>query len=262
LADDLMGLGAEMSYQFLFALFPFFVFLAAMAGFVGELVGHGNLFSLVMNFIALLAPAEIQNTVRDWVFGVVYTRSLGLLTFGVAGALLGATAGTGTLAKGLNRAHRVAKNRPFWMGMVLTIIVTMAMAGVMLIGVAVYTVGEWTSEQAVARIGLDDHVIAIWSFLHGPGVAVGLFAVLLAMYALLPNAPVRLRQAAPGALFATAAWLIVTKSFSFYLQHFGRFDVTYGSIATAIMLIVWLYAVSLILMAGGEINALLAGHRN
>src|SRR5204862_8117221 len=47
-ADDLMGLAGEMAYNYLFALFPFFVFLAALLGFVGGHVGHEDLFSQVM----------------------------------------------------------------------------------------------------------------------------------------------------------------------------------------------------------------------
>src|SRR5688500_6397614 len=81
-ADDVMGLAAEMAYQFLFALFPFFIFLAAVLGFVGASTGPGSLFSLVMQFVAILAPPEIQALVRDWVHTVVYNQSPGLLTFG------------------------------------------------------------------------------------------------------------------------------------------------------------------------------------
>src|SRR5207245_10811736 len=70
-ADDLMGLAGEMAYQYLFALFPFFVFLAAILGFAGTRLGHTDLFTLVMTFIAILGPDQVQDLVRDWVHTVV-----------------------------------------------------------------------------------------------------------------------------------------------------------------------------------------------
>lgn len=187
-ADDLLGLGAEMAYNYPFALFPFFMFLSALLGFVGDHVGHADLFTLVMRFIAMLGPQAVQDLVRDWVHSVVYTRSPGLLTISAGFALFGATAGISVLAKGL-------------------------------------------------------------------------FLVLTILYVVLPNAGVGLAPAAAGALFATLAWVAITRGFGVYLQYLGQFSGTYGGFATAIVLMVWMYGVSTVLLLGGELSAVLAGRR-
>lgn len=260
IADDVPGLSAEMAYRFLLALFPFFVFLGAATGFIGAAVGSENLFAVVMNFVSPLGPEEVQSVVRDWVHGVVYTQSLGLLTLGAVAALWSATSGTGILVKSLNRAHRVARDRPFWRAQLVSIVATLALAGTMLTGVALYSIGEIMGKQVAAR-GLGQELLATWQFLGGPGVALGLFVVLVAVYAWLPNVAISLRQAVPGAAFATAAWVAITRGFSVYLAHLDSLEATYGGMATAILVLVWLYAVGAMLVMGGEINALLAGHR-
>jgi membrane protein len=254
-ADDIMSLAAEMSYQYLFALFPFFVFLAALLGFIGAYVGHADLFTLVMRFIAILGPQAIQDLVSDWVHGVVYTQSPALLTFGAALSLFGASAGIGTLMKGLHRAHGVRDTRPLWKGQLVSLLATLTLHSVMVVGFVTYAVGGWLSQRMATGYVPDDAVETLWALAHGPGVTIGLFFVLTGFYALLPCINVPVRHAAAGALFATLAWTAITRGFGFYLEHFGQFSGTYGAFATGILLMVWLYAVGTVLLVGGEISA-------
>jgi len=260
-ADDLLGLASEMAYNYLFALFPFFIFLSALLGFIGDTVGHADLFTLVMRFIAMLGPQAVQDLVRDWVHSVVYTRSPGLLTISAGFALFGATAGISVLAKGLDRAHQVKVGRPFWKGFLIALFATLALDTVMVAGFVTYSLGAWLVEQIPAPYGPNDAFLEIWGFLQGPGVMVGLFLVLTILYVVLPNARVGLAPAAAGSLFATLAWVTITRGFGVYLQYLGQFSGTYGGFATAIVLMVWMYGVSTVLLLGGELSAVLAGRR-
>ena len=260
-ADDVPGLAAEIAYRFLFALFPFLIFLAAFVGFVGARIGADNLFAGVMALISALFPPEIQTLLRDWVSGVVRTQSTSLLTLGAAGAFYGAAGGVGSLVKGLNRAYEVTETRPFWMVQALGLGTMVALALLMLAGVLLYTVGEWLGDFLANRLGLGEVFRGVWTVLRGPGVAVGLCLVLVGAYRVLPNAPVRVIRALPGAVFATIAWVVLTLGFSFYLAHFGTYERTFGSLGTAVVLMVWMYFVGIILLIGGEINALVARRR-
>ena len=255
-ADDLMGLAAEMAYNFLFALFPFFVFLAALLGFIGSQVGHADLFTQVMVFIALLGPEAIQNLVRDWVHSVVYTRSPELLTLGAALSLFGATAGISTLTKGLDRAHKAPGGRPFWKSMLIALLATVALCTVMLAGFVTYALGAWILERVPPAYGVTSGLRDMIELSRGLVITAGLFIVLTLLYAALPTARVPLRHAAAGALFATIAWTVITRGFGVYLAYLGQFSGTYGAFAAGIVLMVWMYAVGTVLLLGGEISAL------
>ena len=68
---------------------------------------------------------------------------------------------------------------------------------------------------------------------------------------------INLASTLPGAIFSTFGWMVTTAIFSFYVSNFGRFSITYGSLVGIILLLMWLYLSSLIIILGGEINATL-----
>jgi len=131
----------------------------------------------------------------------------------------------------------------------------------MLAGVVFYTSDERFGSWLTIALGKGEWFHTTWNLARGPGVTVALAAVLLAIYALLPNMRVGWRRALPGTAFAILAWIALTALFSTYLANFGSYDVTFGSLGTAVMLMFWMYAVSLILLIGGEINAVVFPRR-
>src|SRR5699024_5083359 len=68
---------------------------------------------------------------------------------------------------------------------------------------------------------------------------------------------ISLTSTLPGATFATLGWMVISIFFSYYVNNFGRFAITYGSLVGIILLLIWLYISSIIIVLGGEINATL-----
>jgi membrane protein len=131
----------------------------------------------------------------------------------------------------------------------------------MFAGAGLFAGGEWFGERLAAVLDAGPVFATVWSFLRGPGIALGLFLVLVLIYALLPNKNIRLRHALPGALLSTVGWVLLTIGFSFYVGNFGSYDRTFGSLGAAAVLMVWMYVVSMILLVGGEANALLSDQK-
>jgi membrane protein len=65
----------------------------------------------------------------------------------------------------------------------------------------------------------------------------------------------------PGATFSTLGWLISSLGFAYYVNNFNNYSSVYGGIGGVIVLMLWLYITSIIILLGGEINALLAFER-
>jgi membrane protein len=258
---DSMGLAAETAYRFLFALFPFLIFVAAFLGTVGQLIGAENLFSDFMAVIGLIAPPEIYQLLDDWVTSVIHTSSTSLMTLGAVGALYGATGGMGTVIKGVNRAYEVVETRPFWQVQAMALTAIVALTILILIGLVLFTAGERLGNWLVATFGLGEDFLTIWHACQGPAVFAGFGLVLVAIYRALPNTNIGLMNAIPGAIVAIAGWVVLTLGFSFYLSNFGNYNLIFGSLGAVVVLMVWMQLVALILLLGGEINALLAEGR-
>ncbi len=88
-----------------------------------------------------------------------------------------------------------------------------------------------------------------------------MFAVLLlfflTLYMTMPNRKSKIRYELPGTFFTAVVWLIFSWAFSFYIENFGNYSITYGSLATIVVFIVWLYGTMNIIFIGGEINVVL-----
>jgi membrane protein len=83
-------------------------------------------------------------------------------------------------------------------------------------------------------------------------------AVLMALallYRIAPNrdAP-RLQWASIGSIVATAIWIFASLAFSLYVDNFGNYGKTYGSLAGVVVLMLWLYVSAFIVLLGAEIN--------
>ena len=69
--------------------------------------------------------------------------------------------------------------------------------------------------------------------------------------------PVRLSQILPGAVFSSSAWLVLSLGFSWYVSLSGRYAVVYGSLIGMVILMLWLYLCSIVMLNGGILNVLL-----
>jgi membrane protein len=93
-------------------------------------------------------------------------------------------------------------------------------------------------------------------------VAIGAVSVTAAMlYFAGPNRRQRWRGVWPGAILATALWLIATSGFAWYVRNLANYNVVYGSVGTSIALLVWMYLLSAIALLGAEFNAQLERRR-
>lgn len=79
----------------------------------------------------------------------------------------------------------------------------------------------------------------------------------LLIYMNVPNRRSKIRYEFFGSLFSAIAWLVYSWAFSFYISNFANYSVTYGSLATVVIFILWLYGTMNIVFVGAEINVVL-----
>jgi membrane protein len=247
--ENALGRAAELAYYFTLALFPMLIFLLSLISFIP------GADEIILGWFATVMPPEAMKLVESWVGSVFRNRSGGLLSFGLIFSLWVASNGIGALMDALNRAYEVEEGRPFWKAQLVALGLTIALCLLVMGGAFKITFSEKPAGWIADLLKLGDIFGVLWlTFSY----VVGLAMLALGMgiiYYVAPNVQQRWRSIVPGCIFAVVAFLIASFGFTLYLRYAPSYDITYGSLGTFIVLMVWLYLTGLIMCVGGEINA-------
>jgi membrane protein len=260
--DDVSGAAAELAYRFFLALFPFFIFLAALGGFVASLSGVDSPTDEIMDMVGESLPADSASVLRSQLESIVDEKNAGLLSIGIIGAIWASSSGVGALMKNMNRIYGVGESRKTPIRIAIALGLTVLGAGVMVLAFAVLFVGQLYGREIAGEVGLENTAAFLFSNARWPlAVVMILFAVAF-LYWLAPNAEVPLRWISPGAVFFTVTWIIASIGFGFYVANFGSYNETYGTLGGVVVLLIWFYLTSFLLLLGAEINGVLAQQAN
>lgn len=248
--DDVFGLAAQLAYFFLLSLFPLLIFLVTLLPYLP--LTQDDLLRVVEEF----APGETLVFIESNLNEIMSHQNGTLLSFGIIATLWSASNGIHAIVKALNSAYEVKESRSIFVARGMAVIFTMAMVFVFIIALLLPVFGMQIGLYLSAKFGLSSQFLSVWNMLRWFLSSVIIFIVFLSLYWLAPNKKFRCTQAAPGALFSTISWLLVSYGFSFYVSNFGNYSMMYGSIGAVIVLMIWFYLSGIIIILGGEINAL------
>jgi membrane protein len=253
-ADDCLGKAAQLSYAFLFALFPFLLFLTTLLGYLPV----PNLMEQIIALLAAVLPGDALHLIQDNIRTLVTTQHGGLLSFGIFAALWTAASAIRVIIETVNRAYGVQDGRPFWKVWGIALLFTIGLPLFMLVSMSLVVFGPQIGGWMAAQIGLGALFQGLWNVLRWLVSLVLLLVAMAPVYAWAPDVAHAWRWITPGAVFAILATLLTSLGFSYYVTHFGSYDATYGSIGAVIVLLTWMYLTGLFLLVGGEINAAIA----
>ena len=251
--DRIPSLSAETAYYFFFSLFPLLLFLTPILG----LIGNGQqLMESMIDRLSANMPADTLSLLRR-VLGEIITSSggAGIMSIGV---LLAGWSGSnifGSLMGALNVAYDVTETRPWWKQQLLRIGVLLIAGGIMIFATIVFLDGERIAQWVGNAIGLGSAAVAAWSVVQLVLAAALLVAVGAIAFKLLPNVQQRWSHVIVASAITTLLWIVATLLFRFYVQHFGSYNKTYGTIGGVIMLLTWMYYSMFVLLTGGELAA-------
>ena len=247
---------AALTYYALMSLFPTLLLAVSLLGLVGEYPGTYN---AIIGHLRGVVPAATLAPLDAAVRAAL--KSKGTAAVGLALAIVTALYG----ATGYLEAHRRALNvildasvgRSFLRRKLIDIASTFVLLALVLTTLVLMFAGA-----GVAREVLGSGAATIWRIVRWPGAFASALLVFSYIYYVIPDVQQRaFRRIVPGALVGVALWLAASAAFSTYLANFKSFNVTYGSFAAAIILLVWLWLTNIALLFGAEINAAIERNR-
>lgn len=259
--DDLSGLAAEMSYRFFLALFPFFIFVAAFAGFVTDIFDVQNPTDRIVEAIGDTIPEDAASVLREQLDSILAGTNPGLLSVGIIGAVWASASGINTVIKGMNRVYGVEEKRPIWRKYLLALGLTLLAGASIIVAFLVLIVGQAAGVDIAKRMGLSGAATTLFTFVRWPFAVAAILLAIAFLYWATPNKKIPFRWITPGSVLFTAGWLIATYVFGVYVSNFGSYNSTYGALGGVVILLIWLYLTSFIMLLGAQINVVLEQQR-
>ena len=255
---DITGLAAELAFRFMFATFPFVLFLAAMGAFVAAWLGVADPTSRIISALGGNIPSDLVGPVTKQLEEVLASTEPALLSVGALVTLYSAAGGINALMKAMNSAFGVRETRLLPKRIAIAIALTVLCGLGIVVGVVAVIGGTLVTTDLADRAGVGGATWTILSIVRWPlAFAVLVLAVSgLFRYGSCIRPP--WRWALVGAAAFAAAWLVVTYGLGLYVARLGRFDLTYGALGGVIVLMLWYYLTAIILVAAAELAALLA----
>lgn len=252
LSDNCLDLAAQMSFYFSLSLFPFCIVVAALAGWLPSTTAWHNLAQWMTTYL----PRDARRMVFLTILSLTQ-NSTSFLSVGLLATIWTASSGFVSLMESLTAAYGFKETRGFWRKRVIAICATVAGAIFFVGSFALLTFGHWIA--GLVSLRAEDIVRLQLTWEVGRWVASVLLMVLgldLMNY-FLPNLRRRWHWMTPGTAFVVLTMIAGSAVFNFYLHHFTSFPRFYGAMAAFMILLTWIYLISLILLIGAETDSVL-----
>jgi len=247
---------AILSFYFLLALFPLLLFLIALLGSFAD--SGTELRHNLLTYLRAIVPVSASDLINTTVDEISQKSSGGKLSFGLVTSLWFASSGMGAIIEGLNVAYDVKETRAWWKRTLLAIVLTIALAVLIITALALMFYGSRIAEGIANHYGFGVAFATVWTVLRWLFVLGFVFIAFQLIYYFAPDLhEQQLRWLTPGAAVGVILWLLVSFLFGSYLNFYNTYSVVYGSLGAVIILLLWFYLTGVTILIGGEVNALI-----
>ncbi|HEY3479736.1 MAG TPA: YihY/virulence factor BrkB family protein [Streptomyces sp.] len=257
--DELSDRAAALTYYGVLSLFPALLVMVSALG----LAGHSAT-DKVLTSVRKLAPGPARDTLTQAVHQLQGRSGLGstLAVVGILVAVWSASGYVGAFIRTANAVYDVPEGRPVWKVLPVRLGMTVALLVLAVASTLITVFTGALARQAGGWIGLGDTALTVWSIAKWPVLVVLVMLMIALLYWASPNAKGRgFRWITPGSFLALLIWMAASVGFAFYVANFGSYNKTYGTLAGAVVFLVWLWITNLAILLGLEFDAELARQR-
>ncbi len=251
------GIAKGTAYSALLSFFPVLTSVAAILVQVkSESVAH-----TIVSFLYEVVPPGTEDVVRD-LFFVHGQRPKSLLVGAIVLAAFAASGAMVSLMEGFDATYQITEKRQFLHERGIAVLLVFTTVLPLWGASALIVFGQRAERAAIAGLKLMPQGAELTGWVSLAGVtlryAIAFATVVLitaVVYLLGANRKLTFATVLPGALLATALWLLATMGFAWYVRHLVNYNVLYGGVGAGLALLVWMYVLAVINLFGCEFNA-------
>lgn len=251
--DNVTDYAAALTYFGILAIFPAVLALVSILGLLGK-----NQTNKVVANLSAVAPGAVTDVLKaiiTQVQGKAGTAGPALIV-SLLLALWSASGYVAAFMRASNAIYGVEEGRPIWKTAPVRLLVTLILV-VLLAASAIMVVATGpVAKQLGSAFGIGGTAVLVWDIAKWPVLLIVVSLMFSLLYKACPNVKQPgLRWISLGGVIAVVVWIIASALFALYVSFSGSYNKTYGSFATAIVFLVWLWITNIAILLGAEINA-------
>ena len=247
--DHVSEYSAQCAYYTILSFIPFIILLITLIQYTN--VDQQTLFDIISKIIPSGMNEMVLGIVKE-----VYSKSIGTISASIIFTLWSAGKGLFALIKGLHSVYSVKdkKSNSLIYLKLMSIVQTIIFIVLITIGLVLLVFGNSLISILQNKFGALENFTAVWGIITEIGFIFATFIIFLFLYKFMPKHKVSFRSQVPGAVFGAIVFNIISFVFSKYLDIFKGFSITYGSLTTLILVMIWTYSCFYIVFLGAELN--------
>ena len=253
--DEISLLSANLSYYFILSLFPMLIVALALTPYFK--IDQQFLLEKIQSYV----PGDLGDYLFDMISEVLNNKNNTIITVGIVFTLWSASSGIYGIIIAFNNAFRVRDGRIWIVTKLISVILTALFLIGMFVALVLIVFGKQLTYILFHKFNLDEGYYNLWSVLNSSLPVLFIFLIFVFLYTMGLNLKLKAISIIPGAVFATISWIIVSKLFGYYIDHFSSYIKTYGTIGAFMAFVLWLYITGYILIIGAEINAIFHNYK-
>lgn len=250
--DDVPALASHLAYNLILSFFPFLIFLMTLTGYTS--LNRADVFILLNSVL----PEDAFNLIKTSVIEIINTKNSSLLSVSIILTIWSASSSFNSVIKGLNKAYGVIEKRSFIKVRIISMLCTLGLSLIIILLSLLLVFSKVIWNALIYRfdfLNKFEMLLIISRYIIMVSTTIFIFSVL---YRYAPSKKLTWEEVCYGSIFSTFSLIFISYIFGFYVNNFRNYSLAYGSIGAIIILLVWLFLTSIIVILGGEINASLA----
>lgn len=247
--DHVSEFSAQCSYYTILSFIPFVILLITLIQYTN--IDQQTLFDVVSKIIPSSMNEFVLGIVRE-----VYSKSIGTISISIIFTLWSAGKGLFALTKGLHSVYKIngEKQKSMIYLRLMSIVETIIFIVLIMIGLVLLVFGNSLKSIIQNHFGVFENFNTFLQVLTEIGFIFVTFIIFLFLYKFMPKHKVTFKSQIPGAIFGAVALNVISFVFSRYLDIFKGFSITYGSLTTLMLVMMWTYSCFYSLFLGAELN--------
>lgn len=242
---------SSLAFNFFLAFFPSIIVFFTLIPYIPI----NGLQEILMELLTTVLPPSTNKLTFQSLDDIINNPRGGLLSIGFLLALYFSTNGINSLIEAFNSSYHIRENRPLLQQRMLSLALTLLLSVILIIAMGLIIFGKSAVNYLIEYEIISQYEKILILYSKWLVILLILFVGISILFNIGPSIKNKWKFFTAGATFATLGIIITSLGFNYYISHFSQYNRVYGSIGTLMIILIWMYFNSIILLTGFELNA-------